>query len=366
MTLNSGWECTTLKLTRRPSTNRLEVTLTITSDVKRSSRTTLVTNMPTFMLMTANSTSESLERKEELLKRPKPRNSISTLPWESMTTQCLFKGSLIHSPPVPSLMTTESSSNCFTTTIGHIGTSSTIILRTLSRALLTHTLLNVQPRTFLTKVSTIPTTTRSIPSIDKERLLLFRVMMLKKRSSRRWLIKILDKCTSLTTRLWSLDLQVRSCFSKLLKKRTKMIQQKRTNSGSSTTSLMSEVSFTSSKETNVSKWQLTTRSISIWLIQRRSSQLWKMSCSILWDATKWCSDLKWNTVSLTRPTRKLLLFTEESSSTHLECLSFTTITKDAKVWIWQGATRYLSQELIRSSLSMLTLSRRMVKSLLLS
>tara|TARA_B110001450_G_scaffold225957_1_gene224467 strand:- start:210 stop:710 length:501 start_codon:yes stop_codon:yes gene_type:complete len=165
--------------------NRLEVTLTITSDVKRSSRTTLVTSMHTFMLMTANSTLESSERKEEPLKRPKPRNSISTLPWESMTTQCLFKGLLIRLPPVPSLMTTESSSNCSTTMIGHIGTSSTTILRTLSRALLTHTLLNVQPRTFLTKVSTIPTTTRFIPSIDKERLLSFRVMMLKKRSSRR-------------------------------------------------------------------------------------------------------------------------------------------------------------------------------------
>ena len=110
-----------------------------TSDAKRSSRTTLVTSMLTFMLTTVNSTSESSVRKGEPPRRPKPRSSTSMRPSVSMTTPCLSKGSLIHSPPAHSSTTTESSCNCSTTTIEPIGTSSTTIPRTQSRDQLTHT-----------------------------------------------------------------------------------------------------------------------------------------------------------------------------------------------------------------------------------
>ena len=154
MTLNFGLECTILKLMKRLLMSKSEERRKTTSESKKWSRITQVTNMPLFMPTTVNSSLECSVRAEESNLKSMKMSSTLTQLLESTITPCLFRASLIHSQPAHSSMMTRSSFNCSITTTELIGISFMTTQRKLSLALLTLNNWIAQLRISHTRVST--------------------------------------------------------------------------------------------------------------------------------------------------------------------------------------------------------------------
>ena len=157
----------------------------------------------------------------------------------------------------------RSSFNCFITTIELIGISFMTTQRKLSLALLTLNNWIAQLRISHTRVSITLMKTWSTLSIDKVNASTWTVTTPWMLNLKKWLIKILVRCIWSTTKPWWPDLPVKLFSSRSLRRKMKTTQARLWHFGSNTTSLTSEVSFTSSKETKESKWLLMTRFTSI-------------------------------------------------------------------------------------------------------
>lgn len=148
-----------------------------TSDARRQSRTTLVTSTLQFTSMMVTSNSEYLERNKDKKLRSKVKNLTSIRLQVSTTTPCLSKVLQIHSVLALSLTMIESLCSSSITTIGLIGISSMTTLKKRLMDLLTRINCSVQPKISHTRVFIILMTMKFTHFTDKERPLLFKVMM---------------------------------------------------------------------------------------------------------------------------------------------------------------------------------------------
>ena len=246
---------------------------------------------------------------------------------KSITGPCASQASLIHTSHVATSTMTESLSVCSTTTLSHLGISSTTLRIKRSKVSQCQPCLIALKRTSHGKVSIMKKRTSVIPSIDKVNLLLWMLKIQRIIFWIRWLKWIWARCILSITLLWQQGVPVMS--SSL---RFSMMMFLIEEFGSNIMLSMPKVSSSTLKVMWGFRLQLMRRSSSIMLTQKITCPSWKMSCGTTWLVTRWCLDLKYAMVLHTNQTNEASPSTAESTNTTSMYQLSTVILKDLLAW----------------------------------